>query len=89
MPTPIRIVQLLVLSEEQSVRELSPTLWAILLEIERFYNRDQQRASFERQFVSRYEPPTSLFSSTLRTFARLFGQDIDSAVALLECMCEA
>lgn len=83
MSNPIHIVQLLVLSEEESVRELSPALWATLLEIERLYNRDQPRATFERQFVSRHAPPTSVVASTLRTVARFFGKDVDSAVALL------
>lgn len=78
-----RIIQLLVLFEEESVRELSPALWATLVESERFYNFDQPRATFERHFISPHEPPSSLLLSTVRSVARFFGRDIDNAQALL------
>ncbi len=78
-----RIIQLLVLFDEESVRELSPLLWAVLIETERFFNHDQPRAAFERHFISPHEPPSNMLLSTVRTVARLFGRDIGGAQALL------
>src|SRR4051812_1146689 len=52
----ISISQVALLREETAAFEYGPMLRAVMLEIEAFYNRDAQRASFRRLFLSRGVP---------------------------------
>lgn len=84
MSSPVGVIQLLILFEEASVRELGPTLWAALLEVERFYNHGEPRATFERHFSSRYQLNLSAFASTKQVIGRILGSDTtDHALTLL------
>jgi hypothetical protein len=81
----VDIIQVLLLFEAESAHELSPALWATLLEVERFYNQDEPRARFDRYYISPYRPTTSPLEAAWRGFGRLLRGDkgMDDALVLL------
>ena len=81
----VQFVQVLILFDAKTSRELGPALWAALLEIERFYNADGIRAGFQRYYISPHVPRLGLVESAWRGMGRLFyrGEDMEDALALL------
>ena len=80
------IMQVLFLADPQKSRDLGPALWAALIEVERFYNFGQTRASFQRKYISPYVPSLGPLDQALRGVSRLVGagpNEVDDARALL------
>ena len=77
MSAPVPIVQTLLLLDRDVSRELGPTLWAVLIEIERFYNFDQVLASFERHYISPFVPSQGFLQTAWQSFKSLGGRDVE------------
>jgi hypothetical protein len=85
MSDPVRIVQVLLLVDGETSLEVGPALWAMLLEIERFYNMDQPRISFQRFYISPQVPKVNLLDAARRNLDRLLrgGKAVDDALMQL------
>jgi len=62
MNEPVTILQILLLKDEVNSRDLDRAMWAAFQEVEAFYNRDQQRARFQRFYMSKASPGSWLDS---------------------------
>lgn len=73
----VKIVQVLLLFDDDFSRELGPALWAALIETEQFYNTTaRKRATFERYYMSGFVPSLGAVNTTLRGIRRaVFGDD--------------
>jgi len=85
MSDPVRIVQVLLLVDGETSLEVGPALWAMLLEIERFYNMDRPRISFQRFYISPQVPKVNLLDTARRNLDRLLrgGKAVDDALMQL------
>jgi predicted Zn-dependent protease len=93
IPTPIEVIQVLLLFDEEHSREYGLALWAALHEVEAFYNRtepgrrgkpgaaEQPRMNVRRLYISPYVPSPSLLNATFRMLFK--AGDTQSALELL------
>jgi len=84
MKEPIEIVQVLLLFDDETSRELGLALWAALVEIERFFNFDMIRGHYQRYYISPHVPSVGPLEAAWRGVGRLLGgRRMDDALAML------